>query len=133
MICSMFSSTKDWESNAHLNHFNNIMGTLHNYLVVSELFNIYKNSVVSLFKKNLFFILAVFYCVAWFLWLFICCKTKLKKKIFFLNYIFFTKYTLFAEKMFLHGKKKFYIEHFFLLKKNFFTEKNVNKNVKIYI
>ena len=46
--------------------------------------------------------------------------------------MFFTKYTLFAEKMFLHGKKKFYIE-FFLLKKTFFTEENINENVKIYI
>ena len=44
---------------------------------------------------------------------FICCKTKLKKKIFFLKNMFFTKYTLFAEKMFLYGKKKFYIENFF--------------------
>ena len=42
----------------------------------------------------------------------------------------FTKYTLFAEKMFLYGKKKFYIEFFF--NKTFFTEKNTNENVKIY-
>ena len=35
--------------------------------------------------------------------------------------------------MFLYGKKKFYIENFFYWKKLFFTEKNVNKNVKIYI
>ena len=42
-------------------------------------------------------------------WLFICCKTKLKKKRFFLKkYMFFTKYTLFAEKMFLYGKKVLY-------------------------
>ena len=34
--------------------------------------------------------------------------------------------------MFLYGKKKFYIE-IFLLKKAFFTEKNINKNAKIYI
>ena len=34
--------------------------------------------------------------------------------------MFFTKYTLFAEKMFLYGKKKFYIEFFFTEKKNFF-------------
>ena len=64
---------------------------------------------------------------------FICCKTKLKKKIFFLKNMFFTKYTLFAEKMFLYGKKKFYIEFFFTEKKTFFTEKNINENVKIYI
>ena len=45
--------------------------------------------------------------------------------------MFFTKYTLFAEKMFLYEKKSF--ESFFLLKKLFFTEKNINENVKIYI
>ena len=45
--------------------------------------------------------------------------------------MFFTKYTLFAEKMFLYGKKKFYNE-IFLLKRTFFTEKNINENVKIY-
>ena len=44
----------------------------------------------------------------------------------------FTKYTLFAEKMFLYGKKSF-ILNFFLLKKTFFAEKNINENVKIYI
>ena len=31
--------------------------------------------------------------------------------------MFFTKYKLFAEKLFLHGKKKFYIENFFYRKK----------------
>ena len=67
------------------------------------------------------------------LWLFICWKTKLKKKHFFLKkYMLFTKYTLFAEKNVFIWKKKFYIE-IFLLKKTFFTEKNINENVKIYI
>ena len=46
--------------------------------------------------------------------------------------LFFTKYTLFAEKNVFIWKKKFYIE-IFLLKKTFFTEKNINENVKIYI
>ena len=71
---------------------------------------------------------------SWNLWLFICCKTKLKKKYFFLKkYLFFTKYTLFAEKNVFIWKKKFYIE-IFLLKKTFFTEKNINENVKnIYL
>ena len=55
-----------------------------------------------------------------------------KKKLFFEEiYAFFTKYRLFAEKMFLYGKK-FYIENFFL-KKTFFTKKNINENVKNYI
>ena len=46
--------------------------------------------------------------------------------------MFFTKYTLFAQKMFLYGKKSF-ILNVFLLKKTFFTETNINENVKIYI
>ena len=46
--------------------------------------------------------------------------------------MFFTKYTLSAEKMFFMGKKSF-ILNFFLLKRTFFTEKNVNENVKICI
>ena len=53
-------------------------------------------------------------------WLFICCKTKLKKKIFFLKkYLFFTKYTLFAEKNVFIWKKSF-IMKMFITKKNFF-------------
>ena len=36
------------------------------------------------------------------------------------------------QKMFLYGKKV-YIKNFFLLKKTFFTEKNIYENVKIYI
>ena len=46
--------------------------------------------------------------------------------------MFFTKYTLFAEKNFLYGKKIF-IKIFLYWKKNFFTEKNINENVKTYI
>ena len=46
--------------------------------------------------------------------------------------MFFTKYTLFAEKMFLYGKKSFILNILFT-EKNFFTEKNINENVKIYI
>ena len=45
----------------------------------------------------------------------------------------FTKYTLFAEKMLLHAKKGFILTLFFYWKKTFFTEKNINENVKIYI
>ena len=62
------------------------------------------------------------------LWLFICWKTNLKKNNFFLK-----KWkTLFAEKMFLYGKKVLYWK-IFLLKKTFFKEKNINENVKNYI
>ena len=46
--------------------------------------------------------------------------------------MFFTKDTLLAEKMFLYGKKVLYWK-IFLLKKAFFTEKNINENVKKYI
>ena len=46
--------------------------------------------------------------------------------------MFFTKYTLFAEKMFLYGKKSLILKIFFR-KKTFFTEKNINENVNIYI
>ena len=60
------------------------------------------------------------------LWLFICCKTKLKKN------IFFTKYTLFAEKKFLYGKRVLYWK-FFFLKKNSFSDKNISENVKNYM
>ena len=57
------------------------------------------------------------------LWLFICCKTKLKKKInFFLKkYLFFTKYKLFAEK------------NVFIWKKNFYSEKYKRKCKKIHL
>ena len=44
-------------------------------------------------------------------------------------FVFSTKYTLFAEKIVLYGKKVLYGK-MFLLKKTFFTEKNVYENVK---
>ena len=50
--------------------------------------------------------LNVFPFLIHFLWLFICCKTKLKKNFCFEEiFVFFIKYTLFAEKMFLFGEK----------------------------
>ena len=70
------------------------------------------------------------------LWLFICCKTKLKKKKFFFFwkiFVFFAKYTLFAEKNLYEWKKSFILKNIFT-EKNFFTEKNINENVKnIYL
>ena len=61
-------------------------------------------------------------------------KLSWKKKFFFGKiFVFFTKYTLFAEKNVFIWKKKFYIENFFYWIKNFFAEKNINENVKIYI
>ena len=57
------------------------------------------------------------------LWLFICCKTKLKIIFFFWkNICFFTKYTLFAEKNVFIWKKSF-IEKFFYWKNLFYREK----------
>ena len=55
--------------------------------------------------------------------------------------MFFTKYTLFAEKMFIHGKKVLYWKLFFLKKNFFYREKYkwkykniyINENIKIYI
>ena len=48
--------------------------------------------------------------------------------------MFFTKYTLLGEKNFyIYGKKVLYWK-IFLLKKTFFTEKNIYENVKsIYL
>ena len=70
------------------------------------------------------------------LWLFICCKTKLKNKYFFLKKkkkMFFTKYRLFAEKCF-YMEKRFYFKIFFYWKKLFFyREKYKWKCKKIYI
>ena len=43
--------------------------------------------------------------------------------------MFFIKYTLFAEKNVFKWKKRF-IRKNFLSKKPFFTEKNINENVK---
>ena len=55
--------------------------------------------------------------------------------------MFFTKYTLFAEKMFIYGKKKFIFEFFFSEKNFLYREKYkwkykniyINENIKIYI
>ena len=39
--------------------------------------------------------------------------------------MFFTKYTLFAEKMFLYGKKSFILKNFFTEKNFFYREKYI--------
>ena len=58
------------------------------------------------------------------LWLFICCKTKFKKKFFWKKYFcFFTKCTLFAEKNLFIWKKSFIMKKFFTEKNFFYREK----------
>ena len=53
-------------------------------------------------------------------------STKLKKNIFFEKiFVFFTKYALFAEKNIFIWEKSFIMKNY-LLKKTFFTEKNIN-------
>ena len=47
--------------------------------------------------------------------------------------MFFTKYTLFAEKMFLYGKKSFILKIFFTEKNFFYREKYKWKCKNIYI
>ena len=61
------------------------------------------------------------------LWLFICCKTKLEKNFFLKKHVFFTKYTLFAEKNKFYVEKKFILIFFLFTEKAFFTknEKNI--------
>ena len=47
--------------------------------------------------------------------------------------MFFTKYTLLAEKMLLYGKKSFIMKKLFI-EKNFFYRENINEDVKnIYL
>ena len=53
------------------------------------------------------------------LWLFICCKTSFFWKIF----LFFTKYTIFAEKNVFIRRKSFILKDFFNEKNVFYREK----------
>ena len=77
--------------------------------------------------------LNVFPFLIHFLWLFICCKTKLKKKFFFEKiFVFFTKYTLFAEKNVFIWKKSFIMKMFFT-EKNFFYREKYKWKCKKYI
>ena len=65
------------------------------------------------------------------LWLFICCKPKLKKNI----YIFWKNISVFeimwiiCRKNVFIWKKSFILKNFFT-EKTFFSEKNINKNIK---
>ena len=56
---------------------------------------------------------------------------KLRKKIFLKKY--FLQNIHYLLKKCFHKEKKFYIENFFYWKKTFFTEKDINENVYIYI
>ena len=68
------------------------------------------------------------------LWLFICCKTKLKKKLFFFRkYLCFLQYIHYLQKNVFIRKKSFILKELFL-PKNVFTEKNIFENLKnIYL
>ena len=59
----------------------------------------------------------------------------IEKKIVFAlkKYMFFTKYTLFAEKMFLYGKNSFILKNFFTGKNFFCREKYKWKCKNIYL
>ena len=72
-------------------------------------------------------------CLAIYLWLFICCKTKLEKKTFFCkNICVFTKYTFFCRKNVFIWKKNFYNVKIFLLEKNFFYREKLYLTSEIY-
>ena len=69
-----------------------------------------------------------------FIWLFICCKTKLK--IFFVclkKYLCFLQNIHYLQKKNNFIRKKSFITKNFFTEKTFFTEKNINENVKKYI
>ena len=67
-------------------------------------------------------------------WLFICCKTKLKKKFFFWKNICFLQNIHYLQKKCFYMEKKFYIEFFFTEKKLFLQrEKYKSKCKNIYI
>ena len=70
------------------------------------------------------------------LWLFICCKTKLRKLWFFLKkyFVFFYKNIhYFQKKMFSYGKKSFILKNVFTEKNIFYREKYKWQCSKIYI
>ena len=62
-------------------------------------------------------------------------KLSWKKRLFFEKiFVFFTKYTLFAENNVFIWGKSFMIKNFFYWKQTFFTENNINETVKnIYL
>lgn len=54
-------------------------------------------------------------------------KNYVEKKFFEKIFVYFTKYTLYAEKVFLYGKR-IILKNVFA-EKNFFTEKDIYENV----
>ena len=88
---------------------------------------------ISLFINGLWFDLRHLYFKGALLWLFICCKTKLKKKnIFEKIFVIFTKYTLFAEKNVFIWIKSFILKYFFT-EKNFCYREKYKWKCKRYI
>ena len=74
-------------------------------------------------------------CLRPWIWLFICCKTKFflykTKKNFLKKYVLYKIYIICRKKNFI-WKESFILKNF-LLKKTFFSEKNLSENVKNYI
>ena len=75
-------------------------------------------------------------CLRPWIWLFICCKTKFflyktKKNFFLKKYVLYKIYIICRKKNFI-WKESFILKNF-LLKKTFFSDKNLSENVKNYI
>ena len=104
-----------------------IKGTLMQIWKSCNIF-VFISSTTQMLHYNTFYFLRYehFMWNVYLLWLFFCCKIKLKKKFFFWENMFFTKYTLFAENCF-YTAKRFYIE------KTFFIEKKIFLQRKIYM
>ena len=66
-----------------------------------------------------------------YLWLFICCKTKLKKKFFFNLFVFCKIYIICRKNVFIW--KKSFILKFFFTEKNFFYREKYKWKCKKYI
>ena len=88
---------------------------------VQYFFDVVRNQVLT--RINPFMTEAVYGCS-------FVAKLSSKKNIFLKKYVFCKIYIICRKNVFM-WKKKFYIKN--LLKKTFFTKKNINENVKIYI
>ena len=67
------------------------------------------------------------------LWLFICCKTKLKTNFFFFEKIFYKIYIIYRKNVFIWKKKVLNWKIFFYWKKLFYRENYKWKNKNMYL